>query len=1009
MEDYQFKHKEIAALWKEHKDVLAKTSQSYFDHILGDLNKAIDQFIEAKNTVKDFSSKSEEEILPIRNCRKTVLEILKQQKNKLSTDYQTQKSLDPAIKLIKDLALKEKYSIVKKEVFQGYDLKSNGRILLFLKKLWANLKLGFNTQLKVFYNLSRKLFRRELLDVQSYRKRRLLYRNMMIHYLGLEYQNKLIPFLKELMVFKSEILSKAWDLDDISVDDLELKEELNKEKDILNRSEFDEKLLELQNLVSSRNKDFQTKTDAALLEAFQQFDLDFAKADTPDLSNKKFTKNNLKQEEENLFNNCESFLQKWELTHLALIDDWSLDVEIMLLYFNVLNEYAQLNHQISDYVNQNLSLNLEKLKEYLNESYQRIENTKTTKELRSLLTLERKKNSSEFVDKMLSGTINKISDKINQYLNSFNEKTLIFVDQVSDKRAFIQGKKYSKASKTSDVSWLSPQDLLRFEALPGLANAIKDVETFVSSHLEKARVKLIALGTVSDFSLESAQMMINEQKASYKEAHKVVFDGYERALKHLEEAEKEMTAIKEDPIKDLQAAIFSFNKNIQKLKNSENILELQMRIVKIKAIERSKKVRQDAWDWVIHFVPKTKKIISNKFKESNSAVNQIKKSLGIKSEKPHISHELSDFIRKTEDSLNKLPFVYQRLYQLTPTDEDRFFVGRKTELETLKKAYKAWQNNQFVTSAIIGEKGGGISSVILYFLKSIEKEHPVIQLELNKKIYEPEDYYAFFAEAFEVESFSNNEEIIELINHRKEKSIIIIENLQHLYLKVVKGFVCQKMLFDLITSTWSQLFWVAAYTSHSWEYLNKTLQISSIFTKEIHLDKFTDKTLEQMIFKRNYLSGYQVEFMVSEQNQNIKSKQVKDEKSQQEQLKKSFFKELNQMSNGNVSLAQMYWLRSTHGIEEGIIKIQSLRDFDVSFDKELPANYLFALQAILIHDGLILCDYARVFNQPEYVCRNDLNPMLEKGLLIKPKEKYNINPIIFRQVVDLLRSHNFIN
>jgi hypothetical protein len=35
--------------------------------------------------------------------------------------------------------------------------------------------------------------------------------------------------------------------------------------------------------------------------------------------------------------------------------------------------------------------------------------------------------------------------------------------------------------------------------------------------------------------------------------------------------------------------------------------------------------------------------------------------------------------------------------------------------------------------------------------------------------------------------------------------------------------------------------------------------------------------------------------------------------------------------------------------------------------------------------------------------------MLEKGLLIRPKLKYNINPIIFKPVANYLASRNFIN
>jgi hypothetical protein len=134
-----------------------------------------------------------------------------------------------------------------------------------------------------------------------------------------------------------------------------------------------------------------------------------------------------------------------------------------------------------------------------------------------------------------------------------------------------------------------------------------------------------------------------------------------------------------------------------------------------------------------------------------------------------------------------------------------------------------------------------------------------------------------------------------------------------------------------------------------------------------------------------------------------------DDEKRQEFLRKGFFSNLNKSCNGNISLALLYWLRSTHEVSEESITIANLREIDLSFIKAFSANYLFTLHAIIIHDGLTLEDYSNLFNTTPHLARNVLIPMLEKGLLIRPKEKFNINPLIFRQVAQVLRSKNFIN
>lgn len=115
------------------------------------------------------------------------------------------------------------------------------------------------------------------------------------------------------------------------------------------------------------------------------------------------------------------------------------------------------------------------------------------------------------------------------------------------------------------------------------------------------------------------------------------------------------------------------------------------------------------------------------------------------------------------------------------------------------------------------------------------------------------------------------------------------------------------------------------------------------------------------------------------------------------------------MSSGNISLAQLYWLQSTQLASDDEIHLSPISEFDFSFVKNLSNDDLFTMQALIIHDGLELDDFAKVMGKSISFARNILTPMLEKGLLIRPKNKYNINPIIFRPVANYLASRNFVN
>jgi len=1005
-----FSNVEIKQLWDDFSTLSQEELFQNFNVYISELHDILKSYTEYYGSLHQSKPEDKSNFTSLSEFKQSTLKLLiKNQEDILDHDF---RKISQAY-LSKINALDLKKTLIRKEKFTPYAFNKKDRLSLLFKKLSINTKFRLKVRRRKLFNIFRRIFKLNLLELDTFQRRKIPYKNMVYHYFGIQLPKSLANSFHEIMQVKSLVLLDIWQFDK----DFETKVQNqlleNHSDQILLNS--DTKLIkEVIDKQEQRLTDLSNKLKAAIALAnsdhFEMLDQALLCVDSPELSRKKFHANEVKSEQNQVFTAIDLENQKWNNTHTTLIDDWSLDLEIAQLYFTVLDDYTNLHSKISKFIDEHLSLNIEQLHQFITSSSKRIrENATTAKDLTLALNEERTNIKNEFIDKILAKTIKKLSGSINQDLEKFNARTIKLINNVSDKRSFIKSKNYERGIRSSEINWLSPKELLNFEALPHFEASIKEIKLFIDDNMKKARFKLLALGTVSDFSLESAQIMLQKKKGALKSTVQVAEEGLSRALIHLDEATELMDEIKKEPQEKLHQTITTFNTEIQKLKNIDTILELNLQIVKIKAIERSKKLRKDAISWILNIIPKTIAFLKKHITGTTGYIAEIKKYLGVSVEKIQISHELPEFIRQTELALKKLPFVYQRLYQLTPTDEDRFFVSRQTELESLEKAFLDWNKDRFVTTALISEKGNGATSLIKIFLNKIETDIPVIHQSTDRKIYNKEAYLAFFAEILQEEKFESNEEIIEFLNNRSNNLILILESLQHFFIKKVNGFEFQKMLFELMSRTSKKVFWIGTYTIHSWEYLKKTVGVSAHFIREVHLQKFDGETLDEVIFKRNNLSGYKIIFEPSRESKNSKSFQKMNEDEKQVFLRKQFFIELNQMSNGNVSLAQLYWLRSTCSVSDDTINISSLREVDVSFVKDLPGEHLFAMHTILIHDGLELEDYALALNIPESMCRNILIPMLEKGLLIRPKEKFNINPIIFRQVVSLLKSHNFIN
>lgn len=391
----------------------------------------------------------------------------------------------------------------------------------------------------------------------------------------------------------------------------------------------------------------------------------------------------------------------------------------------------------------------------------------------------------------------------------------------------------------------------------------------------------------------------------------------------------------------------------------------------------------------------------------NNRFEQLKKALGIVDKKAPISFELSEFMQETESALQELSKTHKKLYEFAPTGA-HFFVNRLHELQKLENSFTNWTKNRFVTCAVIGEKGCGVTSMLDAFLDTIPQTE-TIRGELHEKIFTKDEYFNYFNSLLGSENIATNKELIDFLNNTQSAKIIILENLHHIFLKKVGGFEGIKMLFELISYTTKKVLWIGVFTPETWSYLDKTISISNYFTSEIVMEPLSQESIQEIISKRNEHEGLKTEFLPKEESLGSAVFERLEDHEKQTFLSERFFKQLHKLSSGNISLAMLYWVRAIEKIDESVVYVKGIDDLDYSFIKNISYEALFALQALMLHDGLTLHDFAIVMNEPHEECRKMLMPMLEKGLLIQPHKKYNINPAIYKHLHDYLSSKNFIH
>ncbi|MBZ0199086.1 MAG: ATP-binding protein, partial [Ignavibacteriaceae bacterium] len=427
------------------------------------------------------------------------------------------------------------------------------------------------------------------------------------------------------------------------------------------------------------------------------------------------------------------------------------------------------------------------------------------------------------------------------------------------------------------------------------------------------------------------------------------------------------------------------------------------------ALERSKRYKDEAVQRIKNFVPIAVAKAKEGFEQTKGFYKRGIKIFGLAPKQVGISSEISDFLAETYKAIQLLPFVYQRLFKVEPLITSRFFEGRVTELNQLNNALSNWEKNYFAPVVLVGEKGSGATTTINIFLQSLEINKKIYRVSIEKPTYSEKDFLNLLSGLFNHQQFSCTEDVINYLNSLPSRSVVVIENLQHIYLKAVSGFNSFKIFFEIISQTNKNIFWITTSTLYAWQYLDKTITVADYFGYVIKLNELTNNQIVEMINKRHRVSGYNILFRPSADDLESKAYKKLDDSGQQKYLRDEYFNTLNKFSKSNISLALLFWLRSTTDVTKDTITIRSLKNLDFSFLGSLSNQKIFTLAALMLHDGLTVEAHSEIFSLTTTQSRLSLLVLFDDGIVIKKGDLFLINPLLYRQTVSLLQSKNIIH
>lgn len=352
----------------------------------------------------------------------------------------------------------------------------------------------------------------------------------------------------------------------------------------------------------------------------------------------------------------------------------------------------------------------------------------------------------------------------------------------------------------------------------------------------------------------------------------------------------------------------------------------------------------------------------------------------------------------------ELPVIYRRLFRLEPVTDPRFLLGREEEMAAIRSAYDRWNAGQQAIVLIVGARGSGKTSLLNCAESAIFEEVPVLRLALAERLRKWEQAQSYLSSNLSLPIADLQQEL------NAERRVVVLEEFERCYLRVIGGFETARRLLDLIEATARNTMWILVVSRTALPILQTSLDLQRIVSVQINAMSLREETLRNVILQRHNLSGLRLHFEASAHT-NPRTDRLSRFLGIEREPAHLFFESLYRESQGIFRAAFELWQGSIQRIEGGtLVMKQPLHPDYGPIRSEIGLEDTFAIHAIAQHGSLTPEELAEVLDLGAARSRRMLDRLQDMDVIeVEPtRPGFRIRPRALRLVAEILRNRNLV-
>lgn len=362
-----------------------------------------------------------------------------------------------------------------------------------------------------------------------------------------------------------------------------------------------------------------------------------------------------------------------------------------------------------------------------------------------------------------------------------------------------------------------------------------------------------------------------------------------------------------------------------------------------------------------------------------------------------------------------LPEDYVVHFAFDSLNDEALFVGFDDELATIEQAIQRWEDGLTSSFILFGQRGAGKTTLLNIAVSRLFHDASVVtRSAIERKMTTGPELVSYLANVLGIEDVASFDDL-SLSLLKGPRRAVILEGCHNLFFKRIGDLDAIQHLLWLIARTNHHILWGISLDQHARDYLDMWLPLDRLFHFEVGIRAWQPAALQMLIMQRHNQSGYRLRYAIDRGLEKAVRRRVRrwrrsEEPAVQDALAQIYFKNLAEISQENIFVALLYWLRSLEPSENELLMVNPVSEIDLGIVRNFSLEQAFILIAVLQHDNLTAAELSAILDKDLIQTRLELEILWNDNILEfnQESQRFRINPIGLNAVEEMLEGRGLL-